>query len=98
MWLVVVLSSAGGLLVALVIKYADNILKNFASAIAIISSVIVSAVFLGFKVTLGFIIGTCLVILAVYIYTSSSANPTKVESVLSKHQEIKGDEESVPIE
>ena len=35
-WLVVALNVAGGLLVAVTIKYADNIIRGFAQAVAII--------------------------------------------------------------
>ncbi|CAE8605202.1 unnamed protein product, partial [Polarella glacialis] len=35
--LVVVLEASGGIIVALVIKYTDNILKNFATAISIVT-------------------------------------------------------------
>ena len=41
-WMVVLLNSCGGLLVAAVMKYADNIVKCFATAIAILAGTLLS--------------------------------------------------------
>ena len=46
----VALNATGGLLVAVVVKYADNILKGFACSLAIIISCIVSVFAFGFQV------------------------------------------------
>lgn len=84
-WLVVFLQAFGGIVTALVIKFADNILKNFATAVSIVSSVVVSTLFLGFDVTIGFVIGASLVMAAVVLYTSNfsqqpeSRSPKAVE-------------------
>ena len=43
------LQAFGGLIVAAVIKYADNILKSFAAAMSIVSSTIISALVFGFS-------------------------------------------------
>ena len=40
---VIVLQAMGGLIVAAIIKYADNILKSFAAALSIVGSTIISA-------------------------------------------------------
>ena len=76
-WLVVALEAFGGIVVALVIKYADNILKNFATAVSIVTSVIVSALFLEFTVKAMFVAGSVCVMAAVAIYTSSPKAPNK---------------------
>ena len=68
-WIVVFLQSFGGLVVAVVVKYADNILKGFATSAAIILSCVASMYFFDFKLTLQFTVGGSLVILAVYIYS-----------------------------
>ena len=70
-WVVVTLEAFGGIVVALVIKYADNILKNFATAVSIVTSVIVSTLFLGFQVRAMFVFGGIFVMAAVAIYTSN---------------------------
>ncbi|KAG0029770.1 hypothetical protein BGZ81_003457 [Podila clonocystis] len=61
--------SAGGLIVAVVIKYADNILKGFATSIAIIISAFVR-VYL-FHSTIGSVsmVGVALVLMATYLYS-----------------------------
>ncbi|XP_045106958.1 UDP-galactose translocator-like isoform X1 [Portunus trituberculatus] len=68
-WYLVCLNALGGLLVALVVKYADNILKGFATSLAIVLSTIISAAFLGFVLTVQFAVGTALVIVSVFLYS-----------------------------
>jgi len=67
-YLVVVLEASGGIIVAIVIKYADNILKNFATAISIVTATAISAAFLDFQVTPLFFLGTLIVLAAVTLY------------------------------
>jgi UDP-galactose transporter len=70
-WAAITVSAAGGLLTAVVVKYADNILKAFATSIAIVLSVIIS-IFLFDKIpTLQFICGALLVNISVYVYGNS---------------------------
>jgi len=67
--IVLVLNHAiGGLIIALVVRYADNILKGFASSISIILSSIVSVFLFGFKLSWLFVLGTTCVLLACFIY------------------------------
>lgn len=67
-WAAIAVSALGGLLTAVVVKYADNILKAFATSIAIVLSVIMS-IFLFDKVpTMQFLIGAFFVNVSVYIY------------------------------
>ena len=58
----------GGLLVAMVIKYADNILKSFATSISIIFTYYFSYLIFGSTLTLTVIIGSLVVILSVFLY------------------------------
>ncbi|XP_068604615.1 solute carrier family 35 member A3b [Brachionichthys hirsutus] len=68
-WTVVVLQAGGGLIVAVVIKYADNILKGFATSVSIITSAFISYVFLeDFNPTSIFFLGSALVIGATFLY------------------------------
>ncbi|KAG0259278.1 hypothetical protein BG011_002743 [Mortierella polycephala] len=67
-WLVVANQALGGLLVAIVVKYADNILKGFATSLSIIISGIISVYFFDFEPSLQFQLGTLVVILSTYLY------------------------------
>ncbi len=68
-WLVVCLQSFGGLMVAVVVKYADNILKGFATSTAIVISCICSMYFFNFQISPPFIAGTALVLSAVFVFS-----------------------------
>jgi len=68
-WLVVLLQAMGGLIIAAVIKYADNIIKGFATSLSIILSSVVSYFVLNdFTPSLLFFLGTILVITATFLY------------------------------
>ncbi|CBY23860.1 unnamed protein product [Oikopleura dioica] len=68
-WCVVANQACGGLLVAMVIKYADNILKGFATSLSIVLSSILSVFLFDYSITLMFTFGASLVIGAVYLYS-----------------------------
>ena len=68
-WVVILLQSCGGLIVAVVVKYADNILKGFATSVSIIASCIGSIFLFNFQISLAFIAGGSMVILATYLYS-----------------------------
>ncbi len=65
---VVLLQAIGGLLVAVVVKYADNILKGFATSLAIVLSCILSMYLFDFKINFKFIAGANFVIASVFLY------------------------------
>ncbi|OBZ86073.1 UDP-N-acetylglucosamine transporter [Choanephora cucurbitarum] len=67
-WTVIGIQALGGLIVALVVKYADNILKGFATSISIILSSIVSVWLFNFAFSGSFLLGAALVIYATYLY------------------------------
>ncbi|KAF2765543.1 hypothetical protein EJ03DRAFT_345617 [Teratosphaeria nubilosa] len=50
-WLAITLQAMGGIVVAMVINYADNLAKNFATSISIIVSFLASVYFFDFKIT-----------------------------------------------
>ncbi|KAF4595728.1 UDP-galactose transporter [Ophiocordyceps camponoti-floridani] len=68
-WAAILLQAAGGLIASLVIRDADNIVKNFATSISIVISFIVSVWVFKFTVTASFLFGTSLVLLATYLYS-----------------------------
>jgi UDP-sugar transporter A1/2/3 len=63
-WLVVINQALGGLLVSLVVRYADNILKGFATSLSIIISSIISFKLFDFQPSLHFIFGALLVMVS----------------------------------
>ncbi|KAM8838868.1 UDP-N-acetylglucosamine transporter-like [Synchiropus picturatus] len=68
-FIVVVLQAFGGLVVAVVIKYADNILKGFATSLSIIVSTVISYFLLkDLNPTSYFFLGAVLVIAATFLY------------------------------
>lgn len=70
-WAVVGLQALGGLTVALVITYTDNILKGFATSISVIISTIATALLGQFDMMPLFVIGMVAVIAATHLYTVS---------------------------
>mmetsp|Transcript_8721 Transcript_8721/g.20005 ORF Transcript_8721/g.20005 Transcript_8721/m.20005 type:complete len:370 (+) Transcript_8721:125-1234(+) len=69
-WAVILLQAVGGLVVAAVLKYADNILKCFGNALSIVISCMLSGVLLReFEPDLLFVLGTLLVLLATTMYS-----------------------------
>ncbi|XP_034071338.1 solute carrier family 35 member A3b isoform X1 [Gymnodraco acuticeps] len=67
---VVALQALGGLVIAVVIKYADNILKGFATSLSIIVSTLISYFLLeDFNPTSLFFMGAMLVIAATFLYS-----------------------------
>ncbi|CAM9142654.1 unnamed protein product [Lampetra planeri] len=87
-WCVILNQAFGGLLVAVVVKYADNILKGFATSFSIIVSTVMSIYLFGFHVDLLFTMGAGLVISAVYMYslpksTGESSSPSSLSSSTS---------------
>lgn len=74
-WYLVILQAAGGLIVAVVVKYADNILKGFATSVAIVISCVVSMYIFDFVLTVQFSIGTLLVIGSIFLYSYVPKKP-----------------------
>ena len=84
---VVLQVSAGGLLVGLIMKYADNLLKGFATSLSIILSSVVSTFIpaFGFEPGLAFFCGSALVIAATIIYSSPAPDGPKAKTESSSN-------------
>lgn len=54
--------AVGGIVVAIVVKYADNILKGFATSLSIILSFCISVFIFDVNITPRFIVGTIIVL------------------------------------
>lgn len=72
----IVLQAAGGLIVAMVVKYADNILKGFATSLAIIVACVFSMYFFDFTISVQFVVGTILVMCSIFLYSYTREKKT----------------------
>jgi len=70
-WAVILLQAGGGMLVAVVVKYADNILKGFATSLSTVLSTVVSVSLFGFVVSPLFLAGAVLVLGSAFLYNSA---------------------------
>ena len=71
-WATVAVQVLGGLVTAMVIKYSDNILKGFATSLSIVISFLASVILFNFKMTLTFILGSVVVLIATWLYNQPS--------------------------
>ena len=76
-WTVVSVQAVGGLIVATVVKYADNVLKVFATSFSIVLSCIISAFLFDFHPSWMFLCGASLVVTATVMYSSPERKITK---------------------
>jgi UDP-sugar transporter A1/2/3 len=90
-WSAIMLQAIGGIVVALCVKYADNIAKNFATSISILISFLASVYFFDFKVVPNFVIGALVVIAVTYLY-SLAPSPRKVAD-LEKYSPVQTQDE-----
>jgi len=76
-WVVVGLQAGGGLLVAAVIKYADNVLKGLATGVAVVVSTGMSVLLFGTDVSWKFCIGSALILGSVYFFSNPMGEKKK---------------------
>lgn len=81
-WLVVFVQAAGGLIVAVVVKYADSVLKVFAASFSIVASCIVSVFLFDFRPNLQFCFGTVFVCASIVMYSRPDRIKRKRRSAL----------------
>lgn len=65
----------GGLLIAAVIKYADNILKNFATSVSIVLTTALSIMYFGLQLNGTFLIGVVAVCYSIFLYRGARVLP-----------------------
>lgn len=68
-WSTVALQVFGGLVTGMVVKYCDNILKNFALAVSVILTVLLAVPLFGQWPSSFFLVGVGLVLLSVFMYS-----------------------------
>ena len=66
-------SAIGGLIVAAVLKYADSVLKGYATAISVIVTGVMSMVLFGTQLHTVYFLGIINVVIAVILYNSSGS-------------------------
>ena len=92
-WFVVFLQVVGGLLIGAVLKYAGNVSKAFATSASTVLSSVASVFLFDFDPTSLFVIGSCVVFYAVYLYnTNGGAGDEK-----KKEKTNEGEEEGVKL-
>lgn len=68
-WAAILAQAAGGLIVALCVAYADNIMKNFATSVSILISAVASVYLFQFDLSANFVLGAIVVLFATYLYS-----------------------------
>jgi UDP-sugar transporter A1/2/3 len=81
-WIVIALQVIGGLIVAMVVKYADNILKGLATSVSIVLSCVLCSLLFQLELNGLFGLGASCVVFAVLLYSHASqyVKTNKVES------------------
>lgn len=91
---IVVQQAIGGLVVAVVMRYADNILKGFATSVSIILSTVLSVFIFDYSITMVFSLGVAMVMLAIYLYgVSPAAKPEPSSSSLENQNGVHSDKQ-----
>jgi len=90
--LAILCQSFGGIIVSLVVKYADNILKGFANSISIILSCAISYLFFDFNITIIFVVGCIMVLYSTYLYSKPGKENADIKyselSLLALNEEV----------
>jgi len=82
-WFCICWQGLGGLIVALTIKHADNILRGFAQGVSIVVVAICSWVLFGFQMTPTFWLGACLVCFGTALYGAKARTLSELCSPVS---------------
>jgi len=96
-WGLVMLQAGGGLLVAAIIKYADNVLKGLATGVAVVVSTLCSMVLFGTPLSLQFTIGAVLILSSVYFFSNDFGGKKAVSSPTPSKDVEKGNVEMKPL-
>jgi len=83
-WVLVCLQAGGGLLVAAVIKYADNVLKGLATGVSVCFATAVSFVLFGTPISGQFAVGALVILVAVYFFSNPIQKKEKESSDVSR--------------
>lgn len=92
------LGAGGGLLVAATLKYADAILKTLATSGAIVFATFLGHIFLNGPLNFVIAIGCCIVIYAIFAYTTDSSAAPEVTLLATESNEAGSSSESPLLE
>eukprot|EP00191_Tetraselmis_sp_GSL018_P020808 CAMPEP_0177593274 /NCGR_PEP_ID=MMETSP0419_2-20121207/9050_1 /TAXON_ID=582737 /ORGANISM="Tetraselmis sp., Strain GSL018" /LENGTH=630 /DNA_ID=CAMNT_0019084285 /DNA_START=653 /DNA_END=2545 /DNA_ORIENTATION=- len=82
-WGSVVLQAFGGIVVGMVVKYADNILKNFANALSVICTVLLAIPIFGQYPSPWSILGLALTFTSIFMYSNSGGPVLPVDCCMA---------------
>lgn len=91
---VIVLQAVGGLVVAVVVKYADNILKGFAAAFSILTSCTMCYFWFDFHPNFIFLMGALLVTVSMYLYSLQPGAKPKTDEDTSSRDVVASSQEN----
>jgi solute carrier family 35 (UDP-sugar transporter), member A1/2/3 len=95
-WILVGLQAGGGLLVAAVIKYADNVLKGLATGVSVCFATAVSYFLFGTALSSQFSVGAAMILLSVYVFSNPIGKERGVPSSPGASSgKLNGDEEEM---
>ena len=83
-WLVTALTACGGLLVAAVVKHADNLLKTYSTAVAILVTCLFTTATTGVAPSACFLQGMALVLSSLLFYNGAPAGPAAARGLLRR--------------
>lgn len=70
-WLAILIQAVGGLIVAVVVKYTNSIMKGIATSISVILSSVASVFIFNFQIGPQFCLGAAIVLIATYKYVTT---------------------------
>jgi UDP-sugar transporter A1/2/3 len=88
-WILVCLQAGGGLLVAAVIKYADNVLKGLATGVSVCFATAVSTALFGTPLSGQFSAGAMMILGSVYLFSNPIKKSKEAANPSSGNQEMK---------
>lgn len=91
-WTLALLQAGGGLLVAAVIKYADNVLKGLATGVSVVTSTACSMVLFGTPLTMQFLTGAIIILSSVFFFSNDIPGSAK-----KKNEGMSGEVEKRPL-
>ena len=92
---VAAVGAAGGILVALAVKYTDSVIKCLATSGSIVVTTLIGSIWLDAKLTFVILVGSSIVVLAVFNYfDEGGAFVSSQERKAQEEKEMKLDEET----